>query len=590
MDILISALLTTGVFLLLFIIYKAVTKNKTRIEKYKLKTNVVLGICFFILMISIISIFTTTDNFEYKSDSSFSISSYDVKIDVSSDNVASIEETIVVNFTQEGNYGIFRTLPYWLKYTGKDGKTISRRFELDEIDVPNDNFTITTENGKEKIKIGDENKTLPIGEKTYTIKYKYNMGNDPYESNDEFIYHVFGDYWKTTINNATIEVTMPKEIDGDIKFFTDKYRKNDITDNIQYSVDGKKLYVRVPNDITLNSSLTIDIVLPDGYFKDTVSTYNNGSVFCIIVIVIIFIKVLIKWFRFGKDFKNEAKSGNFHVENYDAASIGYIYKQSTGNKLLIATIIELANYKALNIEEKDNTIILTNLKSNNLKLSSNQKIVYDYLFKDGDEIDLATLKVYDVIKDLNKNLRDELEEKIEDNNSYKNMFKASIYLSVSIFMWFLGYSGFNDLEVSLYYLYAVSFVLIILTFIFTLLMKRRNSYGEVIYDEVDSYRDYLKRTTDDEIKSMNSNNLNDCSKVIAYAYALGVSKKYLEKINRVIPNISDYPYLDSGVLDSMSSTTSSSSGGGCSSCGGGGCSSCGGGGGGCSSCGGGGSW
>ena len=92
---------------------------------------------------------------------------------------------------------------------------------------------------------------------------------------------------------------MPKSIDGyNINFFTDKYRKNNVNDVVDYSINGNTLYAsyNAKKDYDaqfakycdsvdakdefggcyeedfkwyykpLTKSLTVDIELPDGYF------------------------------------------------------------------------------------------------------------------------------------------------------------------------------------------------------------------------------------------------------------------------------------------------------------------------------------
>ena len=93
---------------------------------------------------------------------------------------------------------------------------------------------------------------------------------------------------------------------------------------------------------------------------------------------------------------------------------------------------------------------------------------------------------------------------------------------------------------------------------------------------------------------MGESNPNYFYEILPYAYVLNVSKKWIEKFENIpVPEnyMGNFEYSDIDSFDRIYDSvyypsSSSSGGGGCSSCGGG-CSSCGGG---CSSCGGGGSW
>lgn len=127
-------------------------------------------------------------------------------LDVNENNSIDVKEYITVDFYEAGHHGIYRFIPQWLKYTGKDNKTISRKAKISNLTSYSDQYSVGFEKGKLQIKMGSANRTLPIGTHTYAIKYTYDMGTDPYENFDEFIFHTFGDFWGTRINNAYVEI------------------------------------------------------------------------------------------------------------------------------------------------------------------------------------------------------------------------------------------------------------------------------------------------------------------------------------------------------------------------------------------------
>ena len=103
------------------------------------------------------------------------------------------------------------------------------------------------------IKIGSGLYHVPLGIHNYIIKYDCDMGSDPYKGYDEFIFHAFGDYWGTTINNPKLIITMPKEITNEkISFYKDKYRKEDITKYMDVTVKGNTIEASYNKDKCLN--------------------------------------------------------------------------------------------------------------------------------------------------------------------------------------------------------------------------------------------------------------------------------------------------------------------------------------------------
>ena len=143
----------------------------------------------------------------------FTIEKYKVTLDVKEDNKIDVTEDITINWYELHHHGIYKFTPEWLEYTGKNGKTIKRRSKVLNYEAVDEPYTLDIVKKKPRIKIGSAYKTLPLGNKEYTIKYTYDMGSDPFNGFDELIFHAFGDYWGTNIQNAEIEVHMPKIIE-----------------------------------------------------------------------------------------------------------------------------------------------------------------------------------------------------------------------------------------------------------------------------------------------------------------------------------------------------------------------------------------
>ncbi len=568
-------------------------KEKSKVHNYKTFTKLFMCIG---AIITIICIGTYAHSFKKenitnnKKTPNFTIEEYKIKMDISENNVADIEEKITVDF-KSNSHGLIRSLPYWLEYTGNDNKTISRRYDIKNIEVLDEKYETYYKDERKQIKIGDSEREI-IGPHTYVIKYQYNMGNDPYNGYDEFIFHAFGDNWHTAINNASIEINMPKRFrEDDLKLFLDKYRNSEVTGKMNIDYVGNTINISIPQNNKLNKSLTIDLVLPDNYFINTSSSYGYGTLFTILIIIILFIIIIIMWLRYGKDYKIDKDFRSSPPEEYDAASIGYIYKGTYGSRLLVATIMELANKDAITIESTNTRKIkLYNNNTKDLNLPSNQKIVFNNLFREGDAIELPNQSIIqDINQKLNINLQQELDEKIQDLKSVKKMFKSSRFLVYAGLLWLIGFKLFKDLDPRFHFLYLITLILLPILFIFTIIMKRRTEYGARIFKEIKEYKDYIYNIDDQELISLNDISFINCNKLYTYAYIFEISKCFDKKLYKVFNDKStDYIYYDDRLIRNMdrSISISSRSSGSCSSCGGG-CSSCGGG---CSSCGGGGSW
>lgn len=319
-----------------------------------------------LLFISIIESCSKSQNNPVLADG-FTIENYTVNLNVQLDNVVEVTENITIYFTNAYKHGIYKYTPKWLEYTSKDNKTIKRKSQIKNLQAVNDPYTIDEVNGKARIKIGDANQYLGLGYKTYTIKYTYDMGKDPFKNFDEFIFHTIGDYWGTEIKNATITVTMPKSIEGyPINFFTDKYREKNVTKYVDYTVNQNTLTAHF-NNITspkpLNSSLTVDIELPENYFVGGSYNYGYISIFIFIIILLITLYTIIRWLKVGKDHQKRVETIEFYPpDNLSSAQIGYVYNnKQNSKKQTISLLISLASKGYIKINEENSKIIITNL-------------------------------------------------------------------------------------------------------------------------------------------------------------------------------------------------------------------------------------
>lgn len=546
----------------------------------------------------------------------FTISSYNVILDVKEDNQVFVTEEITVDWEEEGHHGIFKFTPEWLKYTGKNGKTISRKSKVKDLKCQNEPYTIDQVKNKPRIKIGHPDKYVSLGKKVYIITYNYDMGKDPFFKFDEFIFHAYGDYWGTEIKNATLEVRMPKSIQGyNINFFVDKYRRNNVNNCVNYNIEDNILFVKFDaHKYYLDKALTIDIELPEGYFAG--GSWNYGWWSFILSLIIFFLTTwtIFKWYKYGKNFIKRAQTVEFYPpENLSSAEIGYIYnKRQPSKKLTISLIIELASKNIIKIDElndKFKNIQITNLypkydkdktsleqkmiaEQVQTKISKLAKIVYDDLFREQDVVILSEHQTfYKTFDKINQELVKTTKDKVFDKDATKQIKGAIVRNILILILSVFSYSFIKDLDPHWYILYILSFLCIFINLFFVIIMGRKTQYGELIMARIKGFRYFLLTAEKNKLEELVQENPRYFYNILPYTYVLGISQKWIKKFEDI-----PYPKLDIGnvsydnfdiIYDNVYyPSSSSSSSGGCSSCGGG-CSSCGGG---CSSCGGGGSW
>lgn len=410
-------------------------KNKTKYYGLSNFSGFFIILSLVILVIStIFSISTKISRSAASSDSStsaadgFVIDDYTVYLDVDENYNVKVTEQIDVNFTNPGHHGIYKFIPSWLEYTSKDGETTSRKAEIKDLRAIGEEFSLDTVKGKERVKIGSANTTLPVGLHPYTITYNYNFNGDLYDGYDEFIFHAFGDFWGTEIKNAKVVVLLPKEIDSKTKisFFADKKRSSDITDFVDYKIDGKTIIATVNSNYKLMKSLTVDIELPDGYFsQDSGESYGYFSlVMCIICIISVIVSFLI-WLKYGKDLDKVPETVEFYPpEGFDVAELGYLYKGDTGRKLSAATILALANKEYIKVKQDT---------EGNIIVSKNIDIDFDSAI----ERELKLIKNKDLEK--NANCSEEVKSFMKEYFPSKKTIEATVDSNISKVMPSINY-------------------------------------------------------------------------------------------------------------------------------------------------------
>lgn len=555
---------------------------------------------FFItfLMILLICILSThrihtTNN---KKDSSLAIEQYNVVLDVKSNNVVDVTENITVNFLNNSSHGIYKITPFWLEYTGNDNKTIKRKSMISNYWVNEfEKYRVVTKNGKSIIYIGDENSTTGIGKKKYTLKYTYDMGNDPYDGFDEFIFHAYGDYWKTDIKNASIQVNMPSSISNSkINFFIDKYRKNNVNDVVDYKVVNNTLYASFNEEKyynkqlnnycdkiskkglkcnkdkfsnlyqPLDSALTVDIELPENYFGKGSYNYGFWSFSISIIIFIITCTIIVNWFKYGKDFKKVAQTVEFYPpDNLNAAEIGYIYNQKQNTKkLTIALIIQLASKGYIKIDElndREKNIKITNLcykcklskmktpdiKSSLVPLSEMEKLVYKELLKNKKTIILSENKTfYEVFDKIKVKLDEKFKNKIYEEEANRQIGNASLKTIIILILSFVSYYKFEDLDPKLTILYVLSFLCVFISFIFTILMHRRTEYGQILYAKIKGFREFLLVTDKTQLEMLVDKYPDYFYDILPYTYVLNISKRWIRKFENITISRKDIGSFD----------------------------------------------
>ncbi|MBR3134175.1 MAG: DUF2207 domain-containing protein [Clostridia bacterium] len=520
-------------------------------KKVFFKYIIVFIIIYCILAIIPNLIISRISNNSSYSNKEVNISKYDTEIELNNDNTCSVTEHISINWSKEGHNSFHRIIPTYSKNNLKK-MDLSSLYSTDQITSYR-----KLANGNYYLQVGSTPGSLSIGLHTYEIKYNVNFGKDYNKGFDEFIFYAYGDNWNTNIKNPSFKITLPSQVEKlDIKFYSDKLKKNDISKSVDYGIEGNIVNATLKDSYKVTGPLTIDIILPDGYFTNETNIYPNISAYISLFTIVVFLTFLVLWIRYNKEIKIETHEG-YPPSNLDASQIGFIDKNSfNSKKLSVALLASLHqkgyikiydtgnyNYLMLNllVENRDNLrneesielpdeIDFVSPSSNNLvSLSKNEQLIYDKLFK---KTDVNLLKndenFYEVFNEIENQLKNNTGNKTNDNKTLIMKFFSWFFAILSIILMVLASYIIKDVNPKLSITLLLGWTSSILSLIFTFTESKKPLYGKEIKNKINSFKDFIENISKDKLENLIEKDPKYFYKISPYAYSLNIYKKWLD--------------------------------------------------------------
>ena len=319
-----------------------------------MKQKIILRIVAIFLVLMFYVLLNPVKNYAITSSGDYSINSYDINMIVNENNTFDITETITVNFT-DYKHGIFRKIPLRNKVERTDGTKSSNRAIIKNLSV-NEQYTEFTEDGYKVLKIGQTDKEI-IGEKTYIIKYNYNIGKDPLKDADELYFNLIGNQWDAEIGKVTFSIKMPKKFDKTKLGFSMGYGGTS-SSSVNYKVLQNVIEGSIKHKLFPGQGLTVRLTLPDGYFVGASNNWDYYAILKVAVCIICIVVAFILWYKYGRDSIPVDMVEFYPPDDLNSAELGFIYKGVSDNKDIVSLLIGLANKGYLRIEEFEEKVLM----------------------------------------------------------------------------------------------------------------------------------------------------------------------------------------------------------------------------------------
>lgn len=386
----------------------------------------------YVLIIFMILFFLLSTS-SFGTEEQYKINSYNVKINVGKNNVFEVEETITVNYPQEFYGGITMTLLKEMELTKNDGGKINKIAKVSKVQT-SEEAVIQDSIDKMVIKFGNGEKAV-IGNKTYSIKYTCNMGNDPYDGKDEFYFNIFNNHMNTDIYNATFEVIMPEDVDKNtLNLYSDLNNKN-----IEYTINGNTIKGFYIGELKAGEIVTIYMELPEGYFKTTDKKDKNLLMSLIAFSALGVLCSYLLWYKYGNDDPIVKKSKKTPPKDLNSAELGFFLKGEATNEDIITIFLSLANKGYLKVQELSEEVLFVKTKSFKVVKvkeyngkNEYEKLFFEILFSSKNELTEQELR-----KILNSGIK-KIEKKLESPKNVRKVFedtgtfKGFMVLSIGI--------------------------------------------------------------------------------------------------------------------------------------------------------------
>lgn len=333
-------------------------------------------------------------------DEGYKIENYRIVVDVAENGVYSVKEYIQVNFL-EHRHGIYRQLPISYQMSWDiDGKQIDKlyKFPISDIKV-NAQSNVSESPISITVRIGNPDRYV-IGIVDYVISYKIHTADLELDGKEAFYLNLIGTNWDTQINLAEFTINFPKAID--FSTWSVNIGSYGVTDGggvaCQYKNDVFQVNCTASRALAPYEGITafLNLTVPSSegntvsYFK-----YPDYSVWYIVSaifgLVLLGLAILL-FFIYGKDDELIIPIEFTAPKGLDAASVGYLINQENNTRDIVGLFLQWAKDGYIVIDDTKKSLTFTKQKELADKVPVYQKTLFRALFKDGDEVDIKSLK------------------------------------------------------------------------------------------------------------------------------------------------------------------------------------------------------
>lgn len=477
----------------------------------------------------------------------FSITSYNVGVQVNKDASLDVVETINVHFT-EPRHGILRFIPfqYPLQQLPAGAEKANRQLEsggyahvlIEDIHVDNWNYKVSREGDSKVIKIGSKDVTVD-GNQQYVIHYRMLNAINFFKDHAELYFNVIGDKWETTIDTVQFSLSFYDRLPGSPDYFVATGPTGSKDNNSQSAWIGNKTFAgRTTVPLNYHEGVTVGVVLPKDFLIQ--QDYTFYGIEWLLLPVLTFFAMLLVWRRWGKDERPTIQTEYYPPVGVSPSVCGHIVDDVLDRRDLTALIPYWGAAGYLQVKESEKGSILglikrkeyTFIKLKNLphNVEDFEHTLFNGIFKTGNEVTLSSLK--DVLYTSMNTATSQVQSKVVREKYYVKGSTARVTISIimGLLMLFVGImtlviqpNGFIWKGIALI---STGIILIV----FGWFMRKKTEKGTVLLQKLQGFKEFLKTVEKDRLKEFLQQDENYFDKVLPFAIVFGIADTWKDKL------------------------------------------------------------
>ncbi|MCY7279500.1 MAG: DUF2207 domain-containing protein [Sphingomonas bacterium] len=294
-------------------------------------------------------------------------------IHIAKDGTLDVTETIRVQVDNVAiNHGIFREIP--TRYNAPWGKRIKVGFTLVEtrLDGQPEPFASETMSNGVRIKIGDPDRIVAVGEHVYSIRYKATRMLGRFDGYDELYWNVTGNGWRFPIDRASVTIALPMAASFGKRAVYTGFNGEQERNAAVTSESKGRISVSTTAPLEAGQGLSVAVAFPTGVVDAPSSAIKAGWWFADWAPPLVAVGGLagligflyVAWRRAGRDPRKGTVVPIFAPpDGLSPAAMRYVMRQTLDNRGFAAALVDAAVKGQVRLVEEDGGLFSSNKRS-----------------------------------------------------------------------------------------------------------------------------------------------------------------------------------------------------------------------------------